>query len=224
MAATSRPSGVRPTAQARPRAFATVVDRARGRRPSQARAPSRAVCDAMGADCERGAQVHRPTPRRGTLRRPSVARNDRRGREGTGSRSNSHTPGQATRTGHRCPARPSAHPLPRRCACLSSDSRWNMPRLSASRTKGCVLSTARSTIVRLFLHRCPAAVAGLVVAVVVLALDSQTWRSRSHVGEKVLESAVRVRPALTDADASTAVLWIVLVVRVAATCTHRAPR
>jgi hypothetical protein len=76
-------------------------------------------------------------------------------------------------------------------------------------------------VARLLSQRCPSTVAGLVIAVVVDAIDRMLagW-SRAHVRQKVLK-AVAARPALANTDSAPSVFWISWI---SAPRFHRNPR
>lgn len=56
-------------------------------------------------------------------------------------------------------------------------------------------------VIGLFLGSCPPAISWLVIAIIVYAVDAQSWLAWSHVCKKVLEFL----PALTDFDATSAI-------------------
>lgn len=77
-----------------------------------------------------------------------------------------------------------------------------------------------STLVALLLRVCgPTAVAGCVVAVVVLAVDCLPSRASSHVSQEVLE----LRPASAHLDAAASVVFVVDGFWIGAARTHRFP-
>lgn len=87
--------------------------------------------------------------------------------------------------------------------------------------------TVGPKVVVLLEQRGPAAVCRLVVPVVIDAVDREvrplgppSRGSQSHVGEEIVEDI----PALADMDASTAVIFPVLVLGVGAPVPHLAPR
>jgi hypothetical protein len=76
-------------------------------------------------------------------------------------------------------------------------------------------------IARLWAGCRPAAVAGLIVAVVIgKPVETLARRARSHIGQEVFEA---VAPAAADRDAAIAVIVIILIVRIRATVNHRYP-
>ena len=78
----------------------------------------------------------------------------------------------------------------------------------------------RPSIVDLLLPCSPAAVARLVVAVVIDAIKSQTFWSRTHVGAPVFK---RAKPAVTDSNSPPAVVSPALIVRVGTALNHACP-
>lgn len=74
-------------------------------------------------------------------------------------------------------------------------------------------------VARLFTAGSPAAIAGLVIAVVVDPLDRGLLRRRAHVGEEVLE----LQPAFADRDPAAAVIDVRPVDRVTASAQHGEP-
>ncbi len=67
----------------------------------------------------------------------------------------------------------------------------------------------------------PAAISGLVIAVVVDAINGMiSGRSRPHVGEKIFE---RIRPSLADSNSTTAIETVVLIVGVVAAAFNALP-
>ena len=80
-----------------------------------------------------------------------------------------------------------------------------------------------SAIVRLLGPGSPAAVAGLIVAVVVVALDSQSWRSLAHVLQEALEpgfSGFAVPPAGADLNPAGAPVRKPVAIRIVAALHH----
>jgi hypothetical protein len=80
-------------------------------------------------------------------------------------------------------------------------------------------NSAPSAIVGLFFWRRPTAIAGLVISIVVDAVDSQTRRRLAHIGEKALE----LTPSFANSDASTAIAGKSNMMRVGATFEHSRP-
>jgi hypothetical protein len=80
--------------------------------------------------------------------------------------------------------------------------------------------TSTPTVKCLLLSGCPATVGRLVVAIVVDTFNSHPVLWLTHIFN---ESFYRLIPAITDSDASTTVMVVVLIVGVLASGSHRAP-
>jgi len=84
-----------------------------------------------------------------------------------------------------------------------------------------VLNRTRSAILGLLFGVGPAAVAGLVVAILVrIAINALAWRALSHVSEEVFKA---VYPSLTDYDSPASIVFVILRVRVATSGPHAVP-
>ena len=69
-----------------------------------------------------------------------------------------------------------------------------------------VSNSARSAgISRLFLARCPTAITRFVIAVIVNAVNGQSWRRLSHILKEVLKA---VKPSIANLNAAPAVMRI----------------
>lgn len=105
------------------------------------------------------------------------------------------------------------------------DSRW-MQAVFLAPLRHCfalsmqLINNIPASVVRLNELRRPSAIAGLVVPVVVDAVETKPIRTGAHIGEEVLESA----PRLMDGDASSAVPIVLLVSRTRTPINHRSPR
>jgi hypothetical protein len=82
-------------------------------------------------------------------------------------------------------------------------------------------------IISLLSRRCPSTIAGLIVAVVFLAVDAQFRpRARPQVFHEAIKSALSVlavNPSTADSDAATTVILKALVARVLAPVDHVQP-
>ena len=70
----------------------------------------------------------------------------------------------------------------------------------------------QTSVVHLLLRRGPFTVAGLVIAVVILALKGQALRGLAHIRQKVAELV----PAFTNFDAATSIIFPTEVIGVTA--------
>lgn len=91
------------------------------------------------------------------------------------------------------------------------------------------LAAGRPSALRLLLPRRPADIAGLVIPVVVDAVEREPHRPQAHIGQEVLKADIGPAPPSRDvpptahADTPSTVVLVLLMARVRASGQHRSP-
>src|ERR1700674_1542412 len=100
-------------------------------------------------------------------------------------------------------------------------------RLDRRRPLASVTSPPRPPVRGLLFRGRPTAIAGLIVPIVVDAVDRMLIRARPHVGKEAFkagQATLTAAPAGTDRDAATAVVGEMIAVPIGAASHHAAPR